>query len=579
MGRSVTRSAELSRIMGIPRRLWESEDIGELTAKLTQYLKTPSGKMELRQIQAVALKECYEVGGILGPIPVGEGKSLISFLAPVLCEKKRPLLLIPAKLKGKTERELKNYSEHFKTHPNLKIMSYELLSRERGQKEFLEFAPDMIIADESHRLKNTKAACTKRVMRWMKENPDTVHIALSGTITSKSIMDYAHYLRWALKDNAPIPSGWRETKEWSLALDENLPFEWERFLPGALMFLGTKDEQQQYHNCMGGSLQLARQVYGRRLTETPGVVAVKNTKSIGSSLYIETKLFQQPDIVRDHMKVLRETWQTPDGVDIMEAPVFWMYARQYACGFYYKWTKQPPKEWLTARKAWASFVRKVIVNNRRGLDTQQDVANAVLRGEYEDVPEYDNWRAIRDSFDEAKEAVWLSDSLVNYCSEWMKENEGIVWVEHIAFGDRLAELTGLPFYHSGNDKRAAWLHDEHGPREYDTVILSHEAFGEGFNLQRKWSKNLIASIKPNAKILEQTIGRTHRQGQTADEVTFDILMKCLEDWEGFHSIIDQSKYVVNSTQQTQKILSADIEYLDPSVINKLTKSSNAAWKK
>lgn len=573
MGRSVTRSAELNRIIGLPRRKWESEDVQELATKLTNYLKTPTGTMELRQVQAVALRDCFEHEGLFAPIPVGFGKSLISLLAPVLCEKTKPILLIPARLKKKTEREFKAYGEHFKVPPTIKIMSYEMLSRDSGQQEFIDYSPDMIISDECHRLKNTKAACTKRVGRWIKQHPDTVFVGLSGTITQKSIMDYVHLLRWALKDNAPIPAGWREAKEWSLALDENLPFEWERFLPGALMYLGTKDEQQQYHNCMGGSLQLARNVYSRRLVETPGVVAVQGTY-VGSNLNIQTKLFQQPDVVRDHFKKLRETWQTPDGLDIMEAPVFWMHCRQYASGFYYKWEKPAPKEWLSARKAWASFVTKVIVNNRRGIDTEFQVAKAVARGEYEEVPEYYAWKDIKKSFTPNPKAVWLSDELLNYCSKWIQENEGIVWTEHVAFGEKLSETTGLPYYgQQGLNAAGEPIEDAKGP-----VIASIQSNAEGRNLQQ-WCKNLIVSCPPSAARIEQLLGRTHRHGQTAEDVDFDILVKCVEDWEGFERCILQAKYVTNSTQQTQKILAANIEYLDESVIKKLTKSENAAWKK
>jgi hypothetical protein len=572
MPRAVGKSAELSRIIAIPRRHWESENINELTARLTKYLKAPGGEMTLRHIQAVALKECYEQKGLFGPIPVGFGKSLVTFLAPILCEAKRPLLLIPAKLKYKTEREMEKYGLHFKMPSEFKIMSYEMLSRDKGQAELLSYKPDMVLSDECHRLKNLKAACTKRIGRWMKDNPDCIFLGVSGTITRKSIMDYAHLLRWALKDNAPIPSGWRETKEWSLALDENLAFDWERLLPGALMLLGTKEEQDAYHFSAKSRLQLGREVYAKRLTETPGVVSVQGSFE-GASLSITHSLFKQPAAVKERFKTLRETWQTPDGVDIMEAPVFWAYARQFSCGFYYKWTSKPPKEWLIARKAWAQFVRKAIVNNRRGLDTEFQIAQAVVRGEY-DAPEYLIWKDIKDTFKPQTEAVWISDDFLNYCAEWGQKNTGIIWTEHVAFGEKLSEISGIPYYgQQGLNAKKEAIEDAKG-----TIIASIQSNGEGRNLQQ-WSNNLITSCPPSAATVEQLLGRTHRHGQEADEVCFAIMMKCVEDHEGFLKCMEQAKYVENSTQQKQKILYSDIEYLDPGVLKTLCKSDNAAWNK
>lgn len=571
--RGVGKSAEFNRIFSLPRRQWETEDIKELAEKLTNFLKVPGGTMELRQIQAVALKECYENGGLFGPIPVGFGKSLISFLAPTLQEAQRPLLLIPAKLRAKTKREMAEYAKHFRISDNIKVMSYEMLSRHAGQEELIEFAPDMIIADECHRLKNGKAACTKRVARWMKQNEETVFLGVSGTITRKSVMDYAHILKWALGDKAPIPTGWRECQEWSLALDENLPFRWERYEGGALLYFGTKEEQLAHisEKDSDSKLKLVRQAYGRRLTETPGVVAVQGTY-VGSSLNVETTLFKQPEVVQEQFRVLRDTWQTPDGLDIMEAPVFWMYARQYACGFYYKWKHRPPTEWLAARKAWSSFVRSVITNNRRGLDTEYQVALAVSRGEYPNCAEYEIWKNIRETFKPEAEAVWLSDDLINHCIKWTQENTGIIWTEHVAFGRRLAKLSGLPYYgQQGLNAAGEAIEDASG-----SVIASIQSNGEGRNLQQ-WDNNLIVSCPPSAATLEQLMGRTHRHGQESEEVSFSILMKCMEDWEGFEKCVLQAKYVSNTTQQQQKILSTTIEYLDPKIIKKLTKSSDASW--
>jgi hypothetical protein len=557
------------RIQKLPRRNWEIGDKTSTSRALTSFLKTPQGQLQLRDVQAVALKECYENRGLFGPIPVGFGKSLISFLSPVLCDVKRPLLLIPAKLKAKTERDLAEYSKHFKMPEGLKIMSYELLSRERGQKELLEFKPDMIISDECHRLKNIKAACTKRVGRWIKEHPETIFCGMSGTITRKSIMDYDHMLRWALKEYAPIPAGWRETKEWSLALDEDLAFEWERYAPGALLeLLGDTFKK----NIQLQSLELARKVYSQRLTETPGVVSVQGER-LGTSLLLDLQLYKPSEATQERFKQLRETWQTPDGLDIMEAPVFWNHARQLSCGFYYKWKNKPSDLWTAARKGWAGFVRSIISHNRKGYDTELQVAQAVSRGEYSSL-EYDKWRAIRDTFKPEIETVWFDTKLLMLIKKWAEHNEGIIWTEHVGMGERLADFCGLSYYgQQGKNHKGEMIEDAHG-----TVIASIPSNAEGRNLQR-WNKNLIVSCPSSAATFEQLVGRTHRMGQQADEVTVEILIKCFEDVEGFDNCRNQARYVENTTQHEQKILLADINDLDRLELEKLTKSKNPVWKK
>ncbi|MEI6806500.1 MAG: DEAD/DEAH box helicase family protein, partial [Myxococcaceae bacterium] len=216
--RIVTRSAEFDRVMNLPKRELSADASGVLTQKL----RTENGTMTLRPIQAQALSELEQCQGLFAPIRVGGGKTLISLLAPVLLQAKRPLLLMPAKLIAKTEAEAKVLGQHWRLG-KLKIMSYELLGHERGQKEFLEYAPDFIIADECHKLKNTKAAVTRRVSRYISKNPKTVMLAMSGTITKRSIRDFWHIAKWCLRSNAPVPLNWPEMSLWADALDENVP--------------------------------------------------------------------------------------------------------------------------------------------------------------------------------------------------------------------------------------------------------------------------------------------------------------------------------------------------------------------
>jgi hypothetical protein len=51
-------------------------------------------------------------------------------------------------------------------------------------------------------------------------------------------------------------------------------------------------------------------------------------------------------------------------------------------------------------------------------------------------------------------------------------------------------------------------------------VLSVAAHHEGRNLQFA-NRNLCLTMTPSGKVWQQLIGRTHRQGQDADEVSID----------------------------------------------------------
>lgn len=572
--RQVAKTAELLRIADLPRRDWQNQDLELLTNKFNKLLIKDSGSMQLRPIQAAALKEIYETG-LCGQLPVGCGKTLISLIAPIILKSERPLLLIPAKLRKKTEREIKEYSKHFHIAENLKLMNYEILSRINGQERLKEINPDCIIADEAHRLKNLKAACTRRITRWMKEHPNTTFIPLSGTFAQKSIMNYAHMLRWALKDRAPIPTGWKEAMEWSLAIDENLPFMQSRYRPGSLMLMANDQQKEDLKNETRSFVEIAREVYRDRLVSTPGVLFTHSEYG-DCSLIVNCKLHRQSDTIENYFDNLRSTWQTPDGLDIMEAADFWSKARQLSSGFFYRLTEKPPEDWKEARRIWASFVRKTIGSNRRGWDSEKAIANAAIAGECSSE-EYNNWKNIRDSFKPEVEAIWLSDTLLEVCAKWAEQSKGIIWTEHVAFGKRLSEFARIPYFgQMGLDEKGNYIEDSSGP-----IIASIAANSEGRNLQYKWNNNLIVSCPPNGATWEQLIGRTHRSGQEQDEVFVDILMGCHEHLDGFNKAYAQAKYTqqtsIASDRDSLKLLVASIDRLDDNIINDLRKKSNA-WK-
>jgi len=506
---AVSYTSEFRRIEQLSRRQWDVEPlVSQLADFLTGELKTPAGTMKLWRVQAAALAEIAEVNGAFCPVGVGDGKTLISLLAPVMVGAQRPLLLVPAALRDKTLRyDLPFYSKHWKIPANtLSVVGYSEISLEKNADLLEAIAPDLIIFDECHYLRRHGAGRTRRVVRYLRAHPDVYCVALSGTVTNRSLKEWSHIVQWCLRDAAPLPAKWQELTEWSMALDADVPDE-QRPLPGALKKF-----------CLPG--ETPRDGFRRRLIETPGIVATKENK-LGTALRIFASKPAVPREIWRAIDKLRNTWQTPNGDELINAVDVWRHARELALGFYYRWDPAPPKDWMAARAAWKRYVREVLKHNRRGLDTELQVWNESAKAPHR---EWADWQAIKDIFKPNSVAEWISGFALAACAEWLNE-PGICWVEHIAFGERLAEYSGRHYYGAGANEII--------DTKETSIVASIAAHSEGKNLQR-FSRNLVTSPMTTGKAWEQLLGRTHREGQQADEVTcevflhFDELRNCFE---------------------------------------------------
>jgi hypothetical protein len=568
----VEDTAEFRRILNLPRRVWaEDAELDALAERLTAWLKRPGGQMKLRPVQAKALEELHDYGGLLSPIRVGGGKTLLTFLAPVVCGAERPLLIVPAKLKNKTAREFAELAKHWLYHPKTLIVSYEKISRDGGYEFLQQVNPDMIIADECHRLKSQAAGVTRKLRRWRKENRNTRWCLMSGTMTTRSLREYAHLAKWALNKLSPLPDKGNEVADWGDALDEKVD-PMKRLLPGVLLGMCTDEDLALVAKDQNKATEAARRGFRRRFVETPAVVATEE-RALGVSLSITSSLLDVSGECKADFARLRELWQTPDGQDFTEGVDLWRHARELACGLYYRWEPEAPKPWMEARREWSKFVRETLSLRRNGIDTPFQVAKACKAGLLP-ARQYQAWESLRDTFKPNSVPVWRHTKTLEAAAKWLRENDGICWVEHVAFGERLAKDTGLPYFGAGGvDAKGRDIESATGP-----VIASIASNSEGRNLQVTWSRNLVVSAPPNGRVFEQLIGRTHREGQLADEVEFLIMFACIEQWEGFKQAERDALYVEQTTGAPQKLLYADKDILSESDVTALVRSGNPLWR-
>lgn len=501
--------------------------------------------MILKANQAQALYESVAVGGGLHPQCVGSGKTLICALLPTVFKAQRPLIVVPAHLKSKTEREFRELHEHWDVWlDRIRIETYQTIASVTKKNLLPAYGPDLIVGDEIHYLKDPQAGRTKRFRHYLDENPRCKFVGLSGTITRTSILEFAHLLLWALgKINAPLPmSTLRELQDWASVLDAR---ETDTD-PGGL-----------YH--FGHDIESIRQGYQKRLTETWGVVATHDKpEDLGVSLTIQHVRHEPPDEIKAHLAKLRLDWETPDGWALFDGKDVARHARELALGFFYRWNPRPPKEWLLARKAWSKECRHILRTNQRQIATQKDV---ILNLEHypEAAEVYAAWKAIEPTFTPNTDPVWVSDYAVRLAALWMTENDGIVWTEHKAFAKALEAHAGAPYYGGGGVNSAGQAIEAHKPSD-GPCIASIKANGTGRNLQA-WNRGLTVSPYMNAAQWEQKLARMHRFGQKADEVINDILMLIPEHDDAWREALAMARYEEQITGQKQKLLYANITEL------------------
>lgn len=558
--RGVQRTSEFERISALPRREWEKDSgLEDLRLGLTEMLRLPAPSTlivdpdiptELWAIQAAALRDAHDRRGGFFPIGVGCGKAMISIFVAVLLEVERPLLMVPADLREQTNRKvLPQLKQLWRTHPDLKVIGNSELSLAKNAELLDQLKPDLIILDEVQEYKNVSAGRTKRMRRYMAEHPETIVIAMSGTISNRSLRDYHHIIQWCLGEDTPLPKKWTELCDWADAIDEGVPDQ-TRMGPGVLLSWSKEDEADLE------PLAAGRCAFRRRLTETPGVVS-SGEDTLDVALRIRKVTMPIPDIVHRMLGTLRDSWEDPNGASLAEAVDVWRIARQLALGFWYEWIPPGPRPWLDARKEWIRYVRETLRHNRRKLDTPLQVWNECERkhaGKDDDC-EWCRWRKIKDTFKPNPVAQWLSFHAVDFVRDWFTAGDGICWVEHQALGERLSRDLGISYYGAGK-KASAEILDAKGP-----IIASIRAHGRGKNLQQ-WNRNLILSPSSSGQTWEQMMGRTHRAGQKTDAVTFDVNLCIEEQKASFRQALKDARYLEDSLGGRQKLLYGDITF-DP----------------
>lgn len=563
----VGMSADLDRILKLPRRpqldpkseraetliemmtaRWSRGERACRCAEIDPQIK--AGKRQcikrFNAIQAWALYEIGITGGCIGFIAVGAGKSILDIASLLAFKEFDPkinngLLLVPPGLIEQLVHEYDLLSEHFVVPelwvhngsnvkrmvpgmPVLHVRPYSLLSKDQHSDWIKNLAPQVIIADESDKLRIVNGAGASRVIRYFLSRGDTLFAGWSGSFMNASIMEFYHLMGIALRYQSPVP------------LDRTVAEQWDRAIgaheslapPGELLALCKPGEH-------------VRAGFGRRLAETMGVIV-----SSGASVDVKLTISERPaptipQAVEDALHTLRSTWVRLDGEELIDAMSVAECARQYACGLYLQWwfprgePEELIKEWLLRRKVYNKEARSELLDRREFMDSPKNLELAAQRyhgqrAKRDDRPEWASygwpeWSEIKGKVKPKSRAVWIDEWLARDAAEWATTNTGIVWYGVVEFGRKVAEIAGLPLHGGGADagvrliggkskKTGKSYAGEDGSRSAILSIDSHHRGRDG--LQRLFRHQLIANMFGNAAALEQLFGRLHRQGQLQD---------------------------------------------------------------
>ncbi len=506
--KGVQMTPELARILALPRRQpkWYNgggydRESGCAGCKLCE-----NDQPSLFPSQYAALEEAKRVGGLVSMQGVGCGKSLVAALLPTALESKRTIIMVDPALKPQMQSDLKLYGLHFAVRENvIDVVAYSELSSSNGADILDRTQPDLIVADEAHRLRSKQSARTKRFLRYMKAHPKCRFVALSGTLISRSILDYAHFFDLALGDRSPLPGKYGDLHDWAAAIDEN-PVAFP-IAPGKLLLLCDEGED-------------LRSGYRRRIVETPGVISTPESE-LGVSLVIHGRTPPPDPVIESALRHLERYWEW-DGEEIEDVLAFQRIARQLSLGFHYRWVwpnGSPDLEWLEARAEWHREVRKFLrYNSKPGLDSPGLLERAAEDGVWKPRA-WNAWSRVRMRPIPPTQAVWLSKSVVFDTVKWCADvGSGIVFYEHEAFGAEVAGEGRFRLYGGGEEASEDLLRVSE--KINPIVVCSQHAHGTGKNLQM-YDKMLLVAPPPGALAWEQIVGRIHRPGQKADcvEVT------------------------------------------------------------
>jgi hypothetical protein len=344
-----------------------------------------------------------------------------------------------------------------------------------------------------------------------------------------------------------------------------------------------------------------RKAYQIRLTSTPGMVSTGDAE-IGVSLTLSNEpVLKYKDhadwpSLQDLVRRVTELWLTPSGDEIEHGFQRWRYLYELTAGFYYRqrWPEieelarrgvsvdeaaeylaiamehhERRQEFAKALRGWIQY------RGRPGLDTPLLITSNMAQHGDRDVGEalYGLWRAMKDLEFEGmprriSEPVRVCDYKIQHCvgvAERMLRSSkgrlgGLIWFHHDEPGRWMAdalEAAGIPSLWCPSESVRSGMNDAiaNPDNARRIVVASMGGHGTGKNLQH-YQQQAFLQFPRQATLLEQVLGRTHRNGQQADELCAVTVNTIDFDHQNLWACLIEALYVHQTTGTRQKAIYA-----------------------
>lgn len=542
---------EMERILELPKEELEDRAIFFAEEWTKRFRKHPNAPT-LRPEQGLILETCHrsaqqkEPIGLLANVGVGKGKTLAFALMPRVFGAERPILLIPPDMRRETEEQHWEWSQHYWFEPP-EIVAYSTLSRPESTALLTRLAPDLIMSDECQALKHSSAARTRRFMRYMKKNPGTRFAAMSGTLTTSSLKDFAHLSELALRDRSPLPLVEDILNIWCSVLDSDGHPDAHAW--NMLRRLYDWSQPPASYNIRG-----ARQAFNDRFKSAPGVVCT-TSPSCDAEITVTAVRPDYDPVIQDALHMLEEEYTLPNGIEIVDALHFSRVINQISMGFYYVWDwpdGEVDEEWVEARRGWWKACREYLKSYAREGCDSPFLVEEYVRSHQKPVSlvrALGEWDAQRHKAPPPVKAVWLDYTPLLWSLKWAAERDGaILWFRSRAVGEML-QAFGVPTFWEGVPDRKAT----------GTVALSINVFHKGKNMLSVWDDQLILEPPSSGATWEQLLGRTYRPGQTSAHVKASVYYHVYPYEQAMRRALQRSRYIEDNTNQPQILLLANKE--------------------
>lgn len=542
------QQGEIRRILDLDRRVYGHPE----GISWTEVLRKRPDAPHLFPDQEIFLSACADAAdtwfgpvqggpGVAGFLACGAGKTLALLLAPLFfgVKPRNALYLTEANLIRQMERDARQWSKFYPVQEP-KTLSYGKLSHPQYKKELWKRKPDMILADEFHRI--GKRARYTRLFEYLQEHPHVRLIGVSGSMMKSSLSQLQRMLSLILRSWSPIPYN-SNADNWASVLD--IGGEYSRFDLDAIWPL-VKWAEKHGATLDGSDRRMARQAFQERLKTCPGVVVTSGSFNVHATLTVR---MLHPEMT-PQLRQLEERWELPDGTELVDTLEIYRHRREVRLGYFSRWDPETvTEEWVTTRRRWAQIVNAYVEYGsfQTRFFVEQAARQGVLR--HDAIEAWRAWRAASAAYEPPiTEVIWFRPDILRglldvHVRQAPDPERVSIWYHNRAVADFIEAERDIRVIRAKESK------PRFGPAAVPLAFSTGWSRTEG---STNFHEALVLQPPTGADAIEQLLARHHRAGQQRD-VTYKLVGTEVD----LAKLRQKAEALKNMSGAPQRILVAD----------------------